>query len=94
MIITKLIEALSSLVTNALSNVGSIPEVPATLLSYFNIGLSYLLDGVDLLGMFVGSTTLTVMGSCLDILLIANAVYMGYSAVMWVLHKIPMLGIK
>lgn len=94
MIIKKLIEALSSMVTSALSNVGSIPDLPAGILTYFNQGLGYLLDGIDLLGMFIGSQAVSFMGVCLDIILIANAVYMAYSAVIWALQKIPMLGIK
>lgn len=94
MIIKKLIEALTAMVTSALSNVGSLPDLPAGILTYFNQGLGYLLDGIDLLGMFIGSQAVSFMGVCLDIILVANAFYMAYSAVMWVLHKIPILSIK
>ena len=94
MLIKKLIEALSAMVTSALSKVGSIPDLPAGILTYFNQGLGYLLEGIDLLGMFIGSQAVSFMGVCLDIILIANAVYMAYSAVIWALQKIPMLGIK
>ena len=73
MIIKKLIEALTAMVTSALSNVGSIPDLPAGILTYFNRGLGYLLDGIDLLGMFIGSQAVSFMGVCLDIILVANA---------------------
>ena len=94
MIIKKLLELCLSLLTSLLSNVDSIPALPINLTSILFQILSYMLDGIDLLGLFIGPTALTFIGVCLDVIIALNLFYFGYSCVMWFVKKIPFLGIK
>lgn len=94
MIIKKLLELCLSLLTSLLSNVGSIPALPADVMQMFYIAISYMVSGIDLLGLFIGSTALTFIGVCLDVIIALNLFYFGYSCVMWFVKKIPFLGIK
>lgn len=94
MIIKKLLDLCLSLLTGLLANVGSIPEIPAGLLTIVQTALQYILSGIDLLAMFVGESAVAFMGVCLDVIIAANLFYFGYSAIMWFVKKIPFLGIK
>lgn len=94
MIIKKLLDLCLSLLTNLLSGVDGIPDLPADLLSIIQTALQYIISGIDLLAMFLGESAVRFMGICLDIIIAANLFYFGYSAVMWFVKKIPFLGIK
>ena len=94
MIIKKLLEMCLSLLTSLLSNVGSIPDLPNNFISIVLQIMGYMLDGIDLLGLFIGPTALTFIGVCLDVIIAMNLFYFGYSCVMWFVKKIPFLGIK
>lgn len=94
MIIKKLLDLCLSLLTNLLSGVEGIPDLPADLLSIIQTALQYIISGIDLLAMFLGESAVRFMGICLDIIIAANLFYFGYSAVMWFVKKIPFLGIK
>lgn len=94
MIIKKLLDLCLSLLTNLLSGVEGIPDLPADLLSIIQTALQYIISGIDLLAMFLGESAVRFMGICLDIIIAANLFYFGYSAVMWFIKKIPFLGIK
>lgn len=94
MIIKKLLEMCLSLLTSLLSNVGSVPDLPQNLMSVVFQILSYMSDGIDLLGLFIGPTAMTFIGVCLDVIIAMNLFYFGYSCVMWFVKKIPFLGIK
>lgn len=94
MIIKKLLDLCLSLLTNLLSSVEGIPDLPADLLSVIQTAIQYIVSGIDLLAMFLGESAVKFMGVCLDIIIAANLFYFGYSAVMWFVKKIPFLGIK
>ena len=94
MIIKKLLELCLSLLTSLLSNVGSIPAIPQDILSLFQMVINYMVNGIDLLGLFIGPVALTAIGICLDVIIALNLFYFGYSCVMWFVKKIPFLGIK
>lgn len=94
MIIKKLLDLCLSLLTNLLSGVEGIPDLPADLISIIQTALQYIISGIDLLAMFLGESAVRFMGICLDIIIAANLFYFGYSAVMWFVKKIPFLGIK
>lgn len=94
MIIKKLLELCLSLLTSLLSNVGSIPALPDQLLGVLQSIVSYMLSGINLLGLLIGPTALTFIGVCLDVIIAMNLFYFGYSCVMWFVKKIPFLGIK
>lgn len=94
MIIKKLLDLCLSLLTNLLSSVEGIPDLPADLLSVIQTAIQYIVSGIDLLAMFLGESAVKFMGVCFDIIIAANLFYFGYSAVMWFVKKIPFLGIK
>lgn len=94
MIIKKLLDLCLSLLTNLLSGVEGIPDLPADLILIIQTALQYIISGIDLLAMFLGESAVRFMGICLDIIIAANLFYFGYSAVMWFVKKIPFLGIK
>lgn len=94
MIIKKLLDLCLSLLTNLLSGVEGIPDLPTDLISIIQTALQYIISGIDLLAMFLGESAVHFMGICLDIIIAANLFYFGYSAVMWFIKKIPFLGIK
>lgn len=94
MIIKKLLELCLSLLTSLLSNVDSVPALPAQLLDVLDTIIGYMISGIDLLGLFIGPTALTFIGVCLDVIIALNLFYFGYSCVMWFVKKIPFLGIK
>lgn len=94
MIIKKLLELCLSLLTSLLSNIGGIPSIPGSIANVLSTAVSYMLSGIDLLGLFIGPTALTFIGVCLDVIIAMNLFYFGYSCVMWLVKKIPFLGIK
>lgn len=94
MIIKKLLELCLSLLTSLLSNVDGIPALPQQVVSVFSQIIYYVIEGVDLLTMFIGPTAMTFIGVCLDVIIAMNLFYFGYSCVMWFVKKIPFLGIK
>ena len=94
MIIKKLMELCLSLLTSLLSHVGSIPALPEQILSVFQTAIEYMVKGIDLLGLFIGPVALASIGICLDIIIALNMFYFCYSCTMWVIKKIPFLGIK
>lgn len=94
MIIKKLLELCLSLLTSLLSGVDGIPPLPDQLSNVLMTVLEYILSGIEFLGLFIGSTAMTFIGVCLDIIIALNLFYFGYSCVMWFVKKIPFLGIK
>ena len=94
MIIKKLLELCLSLLTSLLSRLGNIPALPEQILTIFQTVLNYMVNGVDLLGLFIGPTALSFIGICLDVIIALNLFYFGYSSMMWLVKKIPFLGIK
>lgn len=94
MIIKKLFELCLNMLMSLLSNVGNIPALPEQILTIFQTIINYMVSGIDLLGLFIGPTALTFLGVCLDVIIAMNLFYFAYSAAMWVIKKIPFLGIK
>lgn len=94
MIIKKLLELCLSLLTSLLSGVDGVPSLPGEIAEALSVAVSYMLSGIDLLGLFVGPTAMTFIGVCLDVVIAMNLFYFGYSCVMWFVKKIPFLGIK
>lgn len=92
MIITALVNLIYGLLSVLL--VFNLPELPATFTTVLNSLKEYLVGGLGLVRLFVGDTAMGVIAVCFQLVLFVNAAYMLYSLVMWVLKKIPMLGIK
>ena len=94
MIIKKLLDLCLSLLTSLLSNVDGIPALPQQVVMVFSNIIYYVVEGIDLLTMFIGPTAIAFIGICLDVVIAMNLFYFGYSCVMWFVKKIPFLGIK
>lgn len=62
--------------------------------SVFEQFVPILTNGIAILRMFLGSTALQVLSLFLGVIVFLNFFYMGYSIVMWIVSKIPFLGIK
>lgn len=89
-----IIEALLNLIKLLLNVVFgwiSLPPFPSELTSSVNTFVSLIFDNLSLLGFFVRPLTLMVSIPVLIILLNFEQVY---KLVMWIVRKIPFLGIK
>lgn len=69
----------------------SIPAFPETLTSSIDTFLSLIFDNITLLGFFIRPLTLTIVIPILIILLNFEEVY---KITMWILRKIPFLGMQ
>lgn len=72
----------------------NLPAFPESIITVFNSVMGYLGDGIDVLHVFLGNTCMTVIGSALALVLVANGVYFTVSFLFFVLKKIPFLGLK
>lgn len=69
----------------------NLPQFPETLMSSIDTFLDILFDNISLLGFFIRPVTLTVAIPILIILLNFEQVY---KFTMWIIKKIPFLGVK
>ena len=91
-----IIEALCTLVLNVLNVlfVFELPPFPETVTNVFNSVTQYLVTGRNIVQSFIGSTAMGIIGVCLLLVVAANGIYFTYSVVMFILKKIPFLGIE
>lgn len=91
-----LISALLTLVYGVLSVllVFNLPQLPDSVVTVANSLTGYITTGFAVLRAVVGDTCMGVLGVLFNLVILMNAAYMLYSLVMWVLRKIPMLGLK
>lgn len=92
MIITALVNLVYGLLSLLL--VFNLPQLPDSFLTILDNVKGYMVSGVGLVRAMVGDTCMGVIAVCFQLVLFLNASYLLYSFVMWVLKKIPMLGIK
>lgn len=89
-----IIEALLNVLYNvfsALTSAISIPALPDDVSTYFSTALSYLKTGIQILSAF---TPLSYLLTLFGIVVALEVGLKLYHFVMWVLKKIPMLGIS
>ena len=88
-----IIELLLEVVYNLLSLllIFKIPQLPQTALDYIDTAFDYLTAGAGLLANY---TPLEYLLSLFGILLLVDVGINVYHFVMWIVKKIPMLGIK
>ncbi len=89
-----ILEAILNLLKNLLFIVFgwiNLPAFPEGLVNSINSFLDLIFNNLNLLGFFIRPTTLTVIIPILIILLNFEKLY---KLTIWVLRKIPMLGIK
>lgn len=71
-----------------------LPELPASVISVANTAVDYVTAGVNVIHLFIGNTAMGVLALCFKLVILFNAAYFLYSVVMWVLRKVPFLGLK
>lgn len=89
-----IIEALLNLVKGLLNVVFgwiSLPPFPEQLTGSIDTFLNLIFDNLNLLGFFIRPITLTV---CIPILIILLNFEQVYKLIMWIVKKIPFLGVK
>lgn len=91
-----IIKGLMLLVKNLLSLllVFNLPSMPDSIHTIMLEVTSYLGSGISIIRAFIGAEAMSVMATLLTVVLIVNAAYFLYTAVMWILRKIPALGIS
>lgn len=72
----------------------NLPQLPDSFLTILDKVKEYMVSGVGLVRAMVGETCMGVIAVCFQLVIFLNAAYLLYSFVMWVLKKIPMLGVK
>lgn len=71
-----------------------IPGLPESVQSAFDSFLSYISDRLNMVSFWIPAPVMTLISVLGGLLLAAYAVYEAYLLVMWILRKIPILGIK
>lgn len=91
-----IVEALCTLVKNLLSLllVFELPPFPDTIINIFNSFVEYLVIGRNMLQAFIGVPAMGVIGVCLLLVVASNSIYFTWSVVLFILKKIPFLGIE
>ena len=91
-----IVEALCTLVKNLLSLllVFELPPFPETITNIFNSILDYLVLGRNLLQILIGTPAMGVIGVCLLLVVSANGIYFTWTVLLFILKKIPFLGIE
>ena len=69
----------------------SIPSLPDEVHSFLNSALVYLENGISILSNYVDLSYLSIL---IGIVLAVDAGLLIYKLVMWIIRKIPMLGIE
>lgn len=70
-----------------------LPSLPDSVIEVYDTALGYISTGFSVLAAFVGADAMKYMAVICGLVIAINALYSVYSFVMWVLRKIPFLGI-
>lgn len=91
-----IIDAFIGLIVRILDTIWivEIPGLPESVNGAFDTFLSYVEQAVGFLCFFIPQAVINLIGVLGGIYLAAVIVYDGYLLVMWVLRKIPVLGIS
>lgn len=89
--IINLIKKLLSFVTDTIFSVIDLPIVPPGLVSAIETMFDYMQQGMGIINFFC---PLDAISPAIDLFLAVWIVINGYDIIMWVLRKIPMLGIE
>lgn len=93
-LLLEMVKALLNLLTLPLATIIHVPSIPDSVMTVLNAFVGYFTTGIDVIRVFIGSTALGVVATCLSLILIANAAYFTYSVVWWGLKKIPFLALQ
>ena len=86
-----LIKKLLSFVTDTIFSVIDFPIIPAGLAGAIDTMFGYMGEGMGIINFFC---PLDLISPAIDLFLAVWIIINGYDLIMWVLRKIPMLGIK
>ena len=89
--ILNLIKKLLTFVTDTIFSVIDIPAIPAGLVDAVDTLFLYMKEGMGILNFFC---PLNLISPAIDLFIAIWLVVNGYQLIMWVLKKIPMLGIE
>lgn len=89
--ILNLIKKLLTFVTDTLFSVIDLPIVPSGLNDSVQTMFSYMREGMGIINFFC---PLNLISPAIDLFLSVWLVVNGYQIIMWILKKIPMLGIE
>lgn len=92
MIVKALLDIIYALLNTLL--VFRLPDLPESVISIANSATQYFVTGVGMLRCFIGNTAMLLLAVMFELVIAMNAAYMLYSFVMWVIKKIPMLGVE
>lgn len=90
-----IIKALMLLLKNLLSVllVFNLPAMPDSVQSTLLTIATYFGDGISVLRAFIGAEAMSVVSTLFGVVIVVESAYFLYTAVMWILSKIPMLNI-
>lgn len=91
MIIEGLVNILVMSIQAVLSLLPSLPDLPADLIEGANGFINLIFDNVGLLGLFVPIATIKIVVPLILVIVNFDKIY---RLVIWVLKKIPIIGIK
>lgn len=87
----KLLKKIVSLILSPLIALIDFPVVPDGLAEYTDKFIEYLHSGMGFISFFL---PMTLVNALLTFVVACELFMLGYRIVMWILQKIPMLGIK
>lgn len=92
MIIEKVLDVIYNLFDLML--VFDLPSMPSSVSSYISDVIGYVTSGINLLSGFIGSSAVVYCSTLLIVVISIESTYLIYKFVMWILKKIPFLGIE
>lgn len=72
----------------------SLPSLPVAITSALGQATGYIMQGVAVLRVLIGSDAMSVLGTCLSLIIAIEAFMKLWQFVWWVLSKIPMLNLR
>lgn len=90
-----IIIALANLIYNLLNLllVFNLPALPESVTTVANQAVTYIFEGVKVIGAFTGNYSLGMLAVLLELILLMHAAYLTFTFVKFLMKKIPMLNI-
>lgn len=70
-----------------------LPSLPDSVVTIADQAVTYILEGVKIIGAFTGNYGLGVLAVLLNLILLMHTAYMTFTFVKFILKKLPMLDI-
>lgn len=72
----------------------SVPDMPVWAQSNLESAMDYILNAIDVLGVFIGDTGIQAIGLFLAWVVIINTAYLAYQVFWFVVKKLPFFNIR